>query len=134
MPDRELSKYIEGTQIIRETGLTVDYLNALSRLAINLTTWRLGQSEKIGHTEAEIKEKIIELCRKVRKYEERYADSGILDNITAGNQHLVKAIDQRVEQIREFGNRKPETLTSADQQAIDKLIDEVESIIKEGKV
>lgn len=130
----ETGPYVEGTQIIRKTGLTVDYLNALSGLAINLTTWRLGQFENIGYSEVQIKAKIIELCKRVTKYEERYAGSEILNSITVDNRPLVEAINQRIEQIREFGNRQPETLTPEDQQTIDKLIDEVESIIKEGKV
>ena len=95
MSDRDPSPYREDySQRIRKTGLTVDYLNGLGGLAINLTTWRLKQFGKLGYTEADIKSKIVELCKKVKKYEERYAGSSMLDSITVENRPLVDAIDQ----------------------------------------
>lgn len=126
-------KYIEGTQIIRKTGLIVDYNNALTPLGMCLTQWRLGEYKWLASSEEEMKAKIIQNCQKVKTYEERYVGSDVLDNITPQNRTLVDAVNERVLKIRAYGTKTPNTFTSVDQIEIDKLIDEVHEIIDQGK-
>lgn len=126
MSKDQTSKYIEGTQIVRETGLTVDYKNVFFGIRVVLNKFIIRNQA----LDEESKRQIINKCAKIKTYSEEYGTDFVNDD----NRAMVLRLDSIAEEIRSnFGSMSADALSDDKLRELSDLLNQIDQIISPGQ-